>query len=303
MLRIHALVPILLGCLLFVALLAASSCGGSESDDGRLQVVATTAVIGALVDEVAGTQVSLTVLIPAGVDPHEFELRTSDRRAVDGADVLLRHGLGLDDFLGGVIDSDDSRLRTISDGASLREVNGNTDPHIWLDADNARVMLENVLAALTAADPESGAEYSTRAAAYAEQLSESDAQARGLIEKIPQADRVVVTNHDSLGYFLDRYAIESVGSVIPGLSTAAEPSARDVAELIELIDSRGVGAVLAEGSASPRIAAQLAADTGIPIVDDLHGDTLGAAGSGTDTLHGVILHNAERIATALQGPT
>jgi len=287
---------------LFIVALGGLACAGGDDEggDGRLPVVATTAIIAALADEIGGDRISLTVLIPAGTDPHEFELRSRDRRAIDRARVLLRHGVGLDAFLDDVVKPGDARATTVTDNIRARVVDGETDPHAWHDADNVAVMIDNIARALAAADPDGAPAYEAAAAAYRETIAAADREARALIETVPPSQRVVVTNHDSLGYFLDRYGIRSAGSVIPGLSTAADPSAKDIADLVGIIRSEGVRAILAEGSVDPKIARQLAADTGVRIVDDLFGDTLGPPGSEAATVHGMLVYNARRISDALR---
>ncbi|MFQ5382793.1 MAG: metal ABC transporter substrate-binding protein, partial [Dehalococcoidia bacterium] len=195
--------------------------------------------------------------------------------------------------------SSGSDVAAISSGVTLRVVDGEPDPHVWLDADNAQVMIENVAAALSAADPDGAEAYGEAAHAYVARVQAADRAAAAAIGPVPPGDRVVITNHDSLGYLLDRYEIRSAGSVIPGLSTAAEPSARDIAGLIRAIRQGKVRLIIAEGSVEPRIARQIAADTGATIIDDLYGDTLGEPGTPTGTIDGVILFDVERIAEGL----
>lgn len=287
---------------LLIAAVAAAACGGSgepASGRGPLRVVATTAVLGQIAGEVGQGRIELVVLIPPGADPHDFQLTTDARRAIEDADLILQHGLGLDEFLDLATGSSGSDVAAISSGVTLRVVDGEPDPHVWLDADNAQVMIENVAAALSAADPDGAEAYGEAAHAYVARVQAADRAAAAAIGPVPPGDRVVITNHDSLGYLLDRYEIRSAGSVIPGLSTAAEPSARDIAGLIRAIRQGKVRLIIAEGSVEPRIARQIAADTGTTIIDDLYGDTLGEPGTPTGTIDGVILFDVERIAEGL----
>ncbi len=288
-------------CLLPAAV-ALQGCGGDSGNGntgGPLRVVATTAVVGQIAEELGQDRVELTVLIPPGADPHDFQLTTEARRAIEDAALILQHGLGLDEFLDLAADPSRSEIRVVSAGATLRVLDGEADPHVWLDADNAQTMIENVASAFIEADPEGADIYRTRADAYTARVRAADEAAAAAISAVPAAERVVITNHDSLGYLLDRYGIRSAGSVIPGLSTAAEPSARDIARLIQSIREDGVRLIVAEGSVEPRIARQIAADTGATIIDDLYGDTLGEPGTDTGSVDGVILFDITRIAEAL----
>jgi ABC-type Zn uptake system ZnuABC Zn-binding protein ZnuA len=279
------------------------ACGDDDADDGDgVQVVATTAVIGALTREVAQDNVRLSVLISPGVDPHDYEPTAADLRRIGGAKLVLKNGLHLDDFLDRAISSagGNARVVTVTDGIQPRVVDGEEDPHVWHDPANVQVMVANIADALAEADPQNAAVYRDRAEAYARQLHEVDQQIRDLIESIPPPNRKMVSNHDSFGYFNDRYGIEFIGAVLPGLGTSSEPSAREIADLIETIRRENVKAIFAEETVEPRIARRIAEDTGVQIIDDLYGDSLGEPGSGAETVDGLLLYNARKIAEALR---
>ncbi|HET7738921.1 MAG TPA: metal ABC transporter substrate-binding protein [Tepidiformaceae bacterium] len=293
----------------------AAACGSdADPDDGRLQVIATTAQIAALTREAAGDLVELTVLIPPGVDSHDYEPTADDLKAIARADVLFRNGIGLDDFLDDAIDNagGDAIDITVTDGVEVRQSafeeradekadeHEEGDPHVWHDPVNAKVMLQNIASALAEADPDNAGTYTANATAYAATLDETDAEIRALIETIPVANRKMVTNHEAFGYFIDRYGLEFVGAVIPSLTTGAEPSAADLAALADLIEEEGVKAIFAESSIDPKIAEQIARDTGVRIVDDLYGDSLGEPGTPEGTLDGMLLANARKIVEALK---
>jgi len=305
--------------LLFAAVLAfgllATACGGGSGGerDGRLMVVVTVAPVGALVSVVAGDDADVRVLVGPGIDPHDYEPRAADRRAVERADVIFRNGLGLDAFLDRALKDSNGAIVTLSEGLTLRAPDeephaaggshsheGEDDPHTWHDIDNDRAMVRAIAGALAAADPAHGAAYEARAAAYDARLVAVDAEIRALIATIPEANRKVVTNHDAIGYFLDRYGLRFVGAVIPGTSTQAEPSSKDVAALVATIRREGVTAIFADASVDPKIARQVARDTGARIVDDIYGDSLGPAGSEAATVDGMLLWNARKMAEALR---
>ena len=270
-----------------------------------LRVVATTVQITALTRVVAGEGLELKGLIPPGADPHEFEPRPSDLVAVEGADLILRHGLGLDDWLDRTLKAGKpANVVTVTRGLQLRqgEEEGKkvTDPHVWHDPANTKRMVDNIAAALAQRDPTHRAEYQQRAADYRKKLDEAAAQVRAILAEIPPANRKLVTNHDALGYFAKAYGLRIVGAVIPSVSTQAEPSAGETAALLRTIKREKVKAIFAESSVNPKLATTLAKEAGVKIVDDLYGDSLGQPGSGADTMEGMWLSNARKIADALK---
>lgn len=292
-----------------IPLFAAAGCGagagsGSDAGGGGLRVVATIAPVGALARAVAGDNLALTVLVKPGVDPHQYDLSPGDRKALEQANVILRNGIGIDAFLDDTIDP--RRAVTVTDGIQARRANvpaGQAvadDPHVWHDPLNAMRMVDNIAAAFAAKDPANAATYRANAERYKQKLQQVDAEVRAIIDTIPPANRKVVTNHDSIGYFLARYNLEYVGAVIPSLSTGAEPSAQDVARLSDLIRSAGVKAIFAESSVNPKVAEQIGRDTGVRVVTGLYADSIGLPGSGADTIDGMLLANARTIAEGLR---
>ncbi len=305
-----------LGALLILATALTLACGSDDDDDGRLDVVATTSQIAALTREVAGDRVDLTTLIGPGVDAHDFEADPGQVRAISDADLVLRNGIGLDDFLDDIIEgSAESRVVTVTDGVTTQpgaaheedeeeheddgDEHGDDDPHVWHDVDNAKVMTQRIAEALAEADPANASFYDENARDYAAVLDETDAEIRALLDPIPADARKMVTNHDAFGYFIRRYDLEFIGAIIPSVTSEAETSAGDLAVLQDLIEEEGVRAIFAEAEIDPRIAEQLARDTDIEIVDDLYADSLGPEDSEAGTVHGMLLWNARKIAEAL----
>ncbi|MBM4411457.1 MAG: zinc ABC transporter substrate-binding protein [Chloroflexi bacterium] len=286
------------------AALLAAACSSSteDDDDGRLRVVATIAPAGALAQAVAGDVVRLDVLVRAGDDPHEFELKAADARSVARAQVVLRNGLGVDAFLDKALKGSKANVITLTDGLKLRLEDGvaSADPHVWHDPRNDIAMVDTIVKALSAADPEHAATFEANGRAYQERLRAVDREVQTIIDTIPAANRKMVTDHEAFGYFADRYGLTVVGSVIPGASTSVEPSAAEIARLMETIRRERVRAIFTESSIDPKIARRVAEETNVKIVDDLHGDSLGAPGSGADTIDGMLLSNARKIAEALR---
>jgi ABC-type Zn uptake system ZnuABC Zn-binding protein ZnuA len=299
--------------LVFVPALVAA-CGDDDDSGGsvtatvspaaKLDVVATTVQITALAREVGGDKIDLTGIIPAGADPHEFEPVASDLQNIEGADVILRHGMGLDDWMNDTLAAGHKDATTVTEGITplKGEEEGETvdDPHVWHDPDNDKIMVDNISAALDAADPANKSTYDANATAYKQRLDETKTQVQVIINEIPAENRKLVTNHDAFGYFAHAFGLEIVGAVIPSISTGSEPSAQDTADLLDTIAREHVKAIFAESSVNPSLATTLANDAGVTIVDDLYGDSLGQPGSGADTVDGMLLVNAQKIADALK---
>ena len=291
-----------LACLL-VAFGAACTNNGDGEDD-RIAVVATTSQIGALTREVAGDRVALTVLLGPGEEAHSFDADVGQARKVHDADLILRNGIGLDDFLDDMIEgAAEASVVTVTDGVTVEkgaEDTGEDDPHVWHDVDNAKQMTLRIAEALAEVDPANASAYDRAARDYTVTLDETDREIRTLIDAIPASQRKMVTNHDAFGYFIRRYDLEYVGAVFPSSGAESQPSAGDIARLEDLIEREGVRAIFAEEELDAKVARQISTDTGVKIVDDLYADSLGKPGSRADTIHGMLLSNARKIAEALR---
>lgn len=178
---------------------------------------------------------------------------------------------------------------------------GDLDPHAWWDADLVAGYLDGVAAALSGLDPAGADVYRQNAQAYAAQVREVDAYGRAQFAALPAEQRRVVTSHDSLNYFAERYGIEAVGAVIPGLSTEREPSAQELAALAAQMREQNVRVILTENVVSDRLAQALARETGAVVAPPVYTDALGPAGSAGDTYLGAFRHNIDTVAAVLRG--
>lgn len=306
-----------------VGVLALAGCGSVGSGrtsgaddpdgaDGRLDVVATTPVVADFVRNVGGDRVHVVQILKPGVDPHDYEASPADIQAIADADLVVENGVGLeaawlDDtvssagYEGEVVDA--SRGVTVRDELGDEERKAG-DPHIWHDPANARIMVDDIAAALAAKDPAGKAGYARSAAAYDAELATLDAQNRAEIGTIPVAQRLLVTNHDAFGYYCARYGITFVGSIIPSFDTSAELSGSELSDLVGKIKRTGVRAVFSESSLPPRTAQTVASEAGVKVVegeDSLYADGLGPVGSPGGTYLGAERHNTETIVKALGG--
>ncbi len=286
----------------------------------RLRVVATTTIVGDVVARVGGDAIELTVLLPPGADPHTYEPTPADLTAVARAHVLFVNGLGLEGFLERTLRNvGDVPVVPVSAGIQPRlleehehereehegeergeesHAHGEADPHVWLDVRNVLIWVENIRQALSALDPARADRYAANAAAYRAELEALDAWVLEQVAQVPPQNRKLVTNHPVLGYFADRYGFEQVAAIYP-ISPGAEPSAREIAELEETIRQFGVPAVFAETTVNPKLAEQVARDTGVALVT-LYTDSLGGPGSGVESYVDLIRYNVNAIVNALK---
>jgi ABC-type Zn uptake system ZnuABC Zn-binding protein ZnuA len=290
--------------LLSLALSACAPLAGRGSQGGALPVVATFSVLADLVRQVGGDAVAITTLAGPGVDTHTFNPSPADGAALADARLVFENGAGFEGWLGDLYAASGSHAArvVVTEGITLREDDhGALDPHVWHDVNNAIVMVHNVRDALAAADPGHRTEYEANAQAYAAQLEALDDWVVAQVAELPPERRKLVTTHNTLGYFGQRYGFEILGSVLPTSTEGASPSAQQMAALIEAVRAAGVPAVFAENVSSNNLISQIANEAGVDVVASLYTDALGPAGSGAETYIGMMRQNVSAIVTALEG--
>jgi zinc/manganese transport system substrate-binding protein len=292
----RGLVPIAL-----LAVLALAACGddGAATSDGRPVVVATTTQVADLARNVAGDDARVEQILAPNADPHEYELRPHDITAVADADLVLRSGGDVDEWLDEAIDGSgtDAPVLTLSDAVKLE----GDDPHWWQDPRNAELAARAIARGLDRVDPAHGAAYDRNADAYRAKLGALDRGVARCIGEVPPERRKLVTTHDALAYYARRYGLEVIGTVIPSLSTEAQPSAGDTAALIDTIRAADVKAIFAESSVNPKVEEAIAAETGAKVGAELWADTLGPQGSGGATYVESIESNTKALVDGLTG--
>jgi len=303
----------LLGLLLALALAACGAsggAGGSGGGRGAVEVVATTTQLGDIVRQVAGGAARVTQILRPNSDPHTYEPRPSDVEALAGARVVFLSGDGLDRWIGKVLDAAGGNpdVVTLAD-FNVAHVRGETsgpeasaeDPHWWHDPRNVEAAIPAIRDALTRANPAARALYAANAAAYLAKLKALDAGIARCFAAVPPAQRKLVTDHDAFNYFARRYGIAIVGAVIPSQTTAAEPSAGEVAQLVRTIEREHVKAVFPETSVNAKLANAIARETGAASGYTLYGDTLGPAGSAGATYLTMERANADAMVRGFTG--
>ena len=284
----------------FLLLMAvAAGCGAQPGGDAEVRVVATTTHVADLVRSVGGERAAVEGILSADSDPHDYEPRPSDAAALAGADVVFRSGGDVDEWLDELVESAGGDAAQVSLIDSAKRLGA--DPHWWQDPHNARRAVDAIRAALSESDPEGRTVYARNAASYARELRRLDSQIERCIERISPEKRKLVTTHDSLGYFARRYGIEVLGSVIPSLSTQAQPSAKDVDELVEQIADEDVEAIFPEAAVSQRLERAISRESGAEVGGELWTDSLGPEGSRGETYLEAMRANADALAEGMSG--
>jgi ABC-type Zn uptake system ZnuABC Zn-binding protein ZnuA len=301
-----------LAVLLCLAPLVAAGCGDDNNSAAAgggsgITVVATTTQAADFARAIAGDRDKVVGLLPANADPHDYEVRPGDVKALADADLVIRSGGDLDDWLKSAIDSSGTgadELTLIDHVSTLEGGHGDEreiDPHWWQDPHNAVKAVAAIETALTSADADGASAYKRNAADYTRKLTALDGAVAACIDKLPPAQRKLVTTHDALGYYAERYGLEVIGAVIPSLSTQAQASAGEVADLVDTIKREQVKAIFAESSVNPKLEQVVADQAGATIGKALWADTLGPEGSDGDTYLKMIASNTRAIADGLSG--
>ncbi|MDJ0348681.1 metal ABC transporter substrate-binding protein [Cryobacterium sp. PH29-G1] len=304
--------------------IALSGCSAETSSNSAgagtdLSVVATTTQVADFTRNVIGTAtgVELTQLIQPNQSAHSYDPSAADLTALGAADVLVINGVGLEEWLddaigasgfdGVTIDADTGITisdvgagedATQTDAPADEHTHDGGDPHIWTDVHNAETIVQTITDGLVTADSANAASFEANATAYTAKLSALDDWIRTNVDTVPESERLLVSNHDALGYFTAAYNIDYVGSVIPSFDDNAEPSAAEIDALVAAIKATGVTAVFSEASLSPKTAETIATEAGVTVYsgdDALYVDSLGPEGSDGDTYIKAQLHNATLI--------
>jgi zinc/manganese transport system substrate-binding protein/manganese/iron transport system substrate-binding protein len=303
---------------------SADPAGGAGA--GAVAVVATTTQAADFARVIGGDRVEVTQILQPNVDPHDYEPSPADIEAIGAADVLVANGVGLEAWLDDTVEASgfDGERVVMAEGVRLRkggehaeEEGGGAeaharvddagehaggDPHVWHNPRNAKIMVADVERGLSAADPGGKADYEENLDAYTARLDALDRDNERKISTIPAQRRKLVTNHDAFGYYIERYGITFVGSIIPSTDTSAELSGADIDAIVEAIKAQGVSAVFSESSLPPQTAQTIGREANVKIIageDALYADTLGPAGSAGATYLDAERHNTDTIVAAL----
>ena len=292
---------------IFPAILSLIACSGGTpaGTGGKLRVLATTSIVGDVVSNIGGDKIDLTILMPVGTDPHDFQPRPQDAASLTDAQIIFANGAGLETFLQPLLDSTGAtnKLVEVSNGITLLQLPGSNqstgDPHTWMDPNNVIIWAQNIASALSTADPSQAAYYLSNAEAYDSSLRDLDAWIRTEVALIPPKNRLLVSDHAVMGYFAARYGFTQEGTITGSFSSEAAPSAREVAALEDKIRQSGIRAIFVSEAVNQALADQIAADTGIKAVWIYHA-TLSASNGPAPSYLDFMRYNVNAIVTALK---
>ena len=286
--------------LLGAAALMLSACtAAARPRDAGLRVLAAETFLRDIAQNVAGEQLEVESILPAGVDPHAFQATPQDAIKIAQAQVLIMNGRGYEAWLEKSLKAGDGERIVVqaSEGAGS---GSDADPHLWMDPLNVVQYVENIRDALSQAQPEGKAEFAANAEAYAAELRDLDAWIRAQVEQIPPERRVLITNHHALEAFAEAYGFEIAGVVIPSYTSGAAPSAQQLAELIGTIQSLGAPAIFLDASENPDLAQQIAAESEAQVITGLYVETLSEPDGPAPTYLAMMRHDTGLIVEALR---
>ncbi|MDH6532072.1 ABC-type Zn uptake system ZnuABC Zn-binding protein ZnuA [Aurantimicrobium minutum] len=284
---------------LFLALalstISLTACGATPVAGDGLAVVATTTQVTEFTQAVVGDTGTVTGLIQPNQSAHSFDPSAKQLLELSQAAAVVMNGAELEPWLEDALTAANFQgvLIDASQGIPLIE----KDPHVWTAPLNAEQMVTTIsagLATVPGVDAQQKAELTVNAENYNLQLAALDEWILANLEQVPSEERLLVTNHDAFTYFVDAYDITFLGSIIPSFDDNAEPSAAELDQLIELIQSSGATAIFSEASISPKLAETIAAEAGVKVYsgdDALYSDSLGVAGSNGETYITATIHN------------
>lgn len=307
-------------CVGLIATVLTAACGGAtavqrDAAAGKLKVVATYSILGDLVQNVGGDKLELRTLVGPGADTHEFEPSPADGVALAEAALIFENGLAFEIWLNDLYAAADSKATRIvvtkdiepsaaagdehEEGEAEHE-SAEFDPHVWHDVAHVMRMVEVIRDALVGADPAQAETTTANADAYLAQLRELDAWVFDQVATLPENRRKLVTSHDTFSYFAERYGFAIVGVARVSVSTGVvDPSAGDIAALVEAIQAAGVPAIFAENVSNPKLMEQIAHAAGVTLAPALYTDALGQLGSAGETYLKMMRYNVTTIVAAL----
>lgn len=287
---------------LLMSLAAAVLCTASLAAD-KIPVMASFSILGDLVRVVGGDLVAVTTLVGPDEDAHTFEPKPGDARNLLKSSLLVTNGLGFEPWAQKLARSAGYRGQTVvaTQGVRARTLplgkgqkHAETDPHAWQDPGNVVIYVRNIATALSKLDPADATTYQRNSEAYVTELQALDAWATAQFAAIPADKRKVITSHDAFGYFAAHYGIRFLAP--QGVSTDAEPSAKEVAQLIQQIRRDKIRAVFVENMSSPKLLAQLARDAGVTAGASLYADALSGPDQPGSTYLKMMRHNVTQLA-------
>lgn len=265
----------------------------------RIRVVASFSILGDFVRNIGGDRVDVATLVGPNSDVHVYTPAPGDAKKIKEARLVFINGLGLEGWLPRLVQSSGSKANIVTATKGVAPLKNGTeaDPHAWQSVANAKIYVANIREALVAADHADAGQFRDNAKSYLVKLDELDREVRAAVEQIPPGHRQVISTHDAFGYFAAEYGIRFVAPV--GVSTDTEPSARDVAAIIEQIRAQKTPAVFLESISDDRLIRRISAETGAKIGGTLFSDSLTGENGAAPTYIDMVRHNIKALTSAL----
>lgn len=294
--------------MLAVALIFTATLAAAQTAE-KVKVLASFSILGDLVRQVGGEHVDVDLLVGPNVDMHSFQPSPADSRKLSGAKLVVINGLGLEGWADRLVKAAGYRGARLVASKGVKALSGHEhghgegghgryDPHAWQDARNVKVYVTNIRDALIGADPANKAAYQQNAEDYLGRLDALDRDIRASFADIPKERRRVITTHEAFDYYGDAYDVEFLAA--QGVSGDAEPSARDIARLIQQIKKEKITAIFVENVSGARLLDRIAKETGAKVGGTLYSDALSAPGGPGATYIDMMRYNTRAITDALR---
>jgi len=301
--------------LVFLFCLLVSGCGAKAATSNKLRVVATENFLADIAQNVAGNRATVSALVPSGIDPHDFQPSPKDLAAVAQSRMLIINGAGLEGWLTQALNNIGGSRIVVTASQGLPGRTGgyglgspaltataspaSTDPHFWMDPVLVKTYVNNIRDGFIQLDPAGESIYRQNTAAYSAQLDDLDHWIRTQVASIPANQRLLVTDHEDLGYFADEYGFRLIGAITPETSSDAEPSASHIADLITQIHTTGDKAIFLDVGTNTQLADQICGETGCRVIRNLYIHWLTPANGAAPTYLEMMRHNVTVIVEAL----
>jgi zinc/manganese transport system substrate-binding protein len=284
--------------LVFLTLLFVAAVGCGSDDDGSSgsgpTIAASTGIWADVTEQVAGDDATVGQVIPDATSPHDFQLSAEDRARIEDSLLLVYNGADLEAGIP-VDELDVAKFAVVDHAGELLPFDDGLDPHVWMDPSRVAAALPALADALAEADPDHADGYRSRAQTYAAELRALDAEIEQAVAQIPPQNRKLVTSHDAMGYFADRYGLEVLATPFPASGPEAEPSAQTIKEVEDAVRSSGVPTIFAQETDDPEVLERIAGETGVSVEENLLVEAPGEAGSYVEMLR----HDAELLRNGL----
>jgi zinc/manganese transport system substrate-binding protein len=270
--------------------------GGNATAADKIAVTASFSILGDLVRIVGGERVAVTTLVGPNEDAHVFEPKPTDVKAIARTQLLVTNGLSFEPWANKLAKSAGYKGETVVASTGVKALP--SDPHAWQNPNNVELYVRNIAAGLSKVDATGASTYQANAEAYVKELQALDAWAKAQFLEILVVKRKVITSHDAFGYFAAHYQIKFIAP--QGISTEAEPSAKQVAVLIKQIQREKIKAIFVENMSNPKLLAQLSKDAGATVGASLYADALSAPDQPGATYLQMMRHNVTQLAAGMR---